>query len=105
MHGSPTAFGVDVCAPVRGTTTVIPRGDLDLATAPELEGWLGDLRRERADVILDLSQVGFMDSSGVRMLLDAQRAALRARTGLRVVRPTRPARRAIEVAGVAEALL
>ena len=99
------AFGVDVCTPVHGTTTIIPRGDLDLATAPELEGWLGDLRRERADVILDLSQVEFMDSSAVRVLLDARDAARRARTGLRVVRPTRPVRRAIEVAGVEGELL
>lgn len=106
MNGSRAfAFGLDVSAPVRGTTTVVPRGDLDIATAPELEGWLDDLRRECADVVVDLSQVTFLDSSGLRVLWRARREARRTRTGLRLADPTPPARRAIEAAGLADDLL
>jgi anti-anti-sigma factor len=48
------------------TTVVTLRGELDLATAPRL----GDLLDEIAgDAILDLRQVGYIDSTGVRLLL------------------------------------
>lgn len=94
------AFSLDVSSARRGTTTVVPRGELDLATAPELEGWLEDLRRECADVVLDLSEVTFMDSSGLRVLLQARHEARRTQTGLRIANPTRPVLRAIEAAGL-----
>lgn len=97
-------FVLDVSSPVRGTTTVVPRGELDLATAPELEGWLDDLRRDRADVVLDLSHVTFVDSTGLRVLLRARLEARRFQTGLRIIRPTRPVRRAIEAAGLTGSL-
>lgn len=103
-HPRDTAFGLDVTAPLRGTTTVVPRGELDLATAPELEGWLEDLRRECADVIIDLSEVTFLDSSGLRVLLRARREAQRMQTGLRIEHPTRNVRRAIEAAGLTDVL-
>lgn len=97
-------FSLDVSAPVGGTTTVVPQGELDLATAPELEGWLEDLRRECADVVLDLGHVTFVDSSGLRVLLQARLEARRTQTGFRVVNATRPVRRAVVAAGLAEEL-
>lgn len=44
-------------------------GELDMATA----GDLGELLRERADrmTVLDFAGVSFMDSSGLRVLLEA----------------------------------
>lgn len=100
----PMGFALDVSSAVRGTTTVVPRGELDIATAPELEGWLEDLRRECADVVLDLSEVTFMDSCALRVLLHARSEARRTQTGLRIEHPTRAVRRAIDAAGLAEVL-
>lgn len=61
-------------------------------------------RRECADVVLDLAEVSFLDSCGLRVLLRARREARRTQTGLRVANPTQAVRRAAEAAGVPEAL-
>jgi anti-sigma B factor antagonist len=48
------------------------QGDIDLATAPVLrEGLLSVLEHQTGPVVADLSEVPFMDASGVRVLLDA----------------------------------
>ena len=47
------------------------RGELDLATAPELEARLGELQAECRSVLMDLSQLGFMDSTGLSIMTRA----------------------------------
>jgi anti-sigma B factor antagonist len=58
---------VDLEPRVGGGILLAVRGEVDMATAPAM----GDAVRDRlrqGPVVLDLSGVGFMDSSGVRML-------------------------------------
>lgn len=43
-------------------------GELDLATVPRLEERLNQLRKEKVGVRLDLSEVDFIDSSGIGLL-------------------------------------
>lgn len=85
-------------------TRVVPRGELDLATAPELEGWLEDLRRERADVVVALGELTFIDSAGIRVLLGALERARRSRTRLRLESGRPEVMRALDVAGVTAVL-
>ena len=49
------------------------RGELDLAAAPALARALSETEQLR--VVLDLSQVSFIDSAGVRVILDAKERA------------------------------
>ena len=50
------------------------RGDLDLASAPALlEALLPVLERDSGPVVIDLSTVPFMDSTGVHVLVTALR--------------------------------
>jgi anti-anti-sigma factor len=44
-------------------------GEVDMATAPQLEDCLTD--HQDTDVIVDLSRVGFLDSSGINVLVSA----------------------------------
>ena len=46
-------------------------GELDLGTAPRLAERLRQLREEKRPVVVDLSGLEFMDSSGVYVLFDA----------------------------------
>ena len=46
-------------------------GELDLASAPVLENRLEQLRAENQPVRLDLSRLGFMDSTGIHVLISA----------------------------------
>jgi len=51
-----------------GRAHIAVRGELDLATAPELEAAVL-ARVDDADLVVDLRELVFMDSSGVRVLV------------------------------------
>jgi|1186.fasta_scaffold859446_1 anti-sigma B factor antagonist len=90
-----------------GRVTFTPRGELDLATAPELEEKvLGAVRDAARTVVLDLRELTFMDSTGVRTIVSAHQAAEESGCELLVVRPAResPVSRVIEISGIDEAL-
>jgi anti-sigma B factor antagonist len=68
MPSSPL-FRVEV-VPERDRVLVVPRGELDLATVTELEAQIQELRsRGFAAIVLDLRQLTFMDSTGLRLML------------------------------------
>lgn len=57
-----------------GSTRIELTGELDIATAPDLEHALGvQLAEGDGDVVLDLRGVTFLDSSGLRVVLVASR--------------------------------
>lgn len=73
-----TDFSVEVRGE-RGATVVVVSGELDLQTSPQLEERLGDAIRADAEVVvLDLRQVEFMDSTGLRVLITTHQQALEA---------------------------
>lgn len=59
---------------------VTVRGELDVMTAAPLDAALTGAERRAATVMLDLTEVGFIDCSGVRPLITAERR-IRARDG------------------------
>jgi anti-anti-sigma factor len=63
------------------------RGELDLATAPELEQLVNERLDAGQEVVVDLRGLEFMDSSGIRVLVAAHARAARTDTRLFVVRP------------------
>ncbi|MGW5972637.1 STAS domain-containing protein [Streptomyces sp. NPDC055186] len=71
---------------VAGTTVVIPRGELDLCTAPVLSRRL-DALTDRAfpDLVLDLRAVSFIDCSGLGVLCRARNRVLARGGRLRLV--------------------
>ena len=65
----PEAFSCEV-QPERGAVRVFALGSLDVATGPALEQQLEELRDAGfRRLIVDLSKLGFMDSTGLRVLL------------------------------------
>src|SRR3954464_1325125 len=87
---------------IDGRAHVTLRGELDLATAPELEQLLNERIDSSQEVIVDLRGLEFMDSSGIRVLVAAHARAGRAGTRVFVVRPE-PATavaKIVEVAGL-----
>ncbi len=56
------------------TWRVLAAGEIDIAVVPELEAALGSAERSAAAaVVLDLSRVTFIDSSGIRVLVECAR--------------------------------
>jgi anti-sigma B factor antagonist len=81
-------------------------GEIDLATAPQLAVALdAALTSNGQVVVLDLSDVEFIDTSGVRALLDGRRLATERGKELTVIAPPgSAARRLLELTELIEAL-
>jgi anti-anti-sigma factor len=50
-------------------------GELDMSAGPELEERLHELQADCQAVLMDLSQLGFMDSTGLTIMIQAIQAA------------------------------
>jgi len=76
------------------------RGEIDVAVAARFGQELSALgEATRGKVIVDLSAVGFIDSSGIRELLNAQRRLQSTGAELVLLAPSAPCRRVLEVSG------
>lgn len=80
----------------------VVEGEIDLSNAGALQGELtAAVPNSARGLLLDLSGVEFLDSSGVHMLYDvADRLATRQQRFAVVLEPDAPPRRAIELSGV-----
>src|SRR5437588_6187572 len=69
-----TAFRISSREVDKHTSVIAIEGELDLASAPNLKWTLVDLfRAGYSQVVLDLSQVGFMDSTALGVLIGLDR--------------------------------
>ena len=99
-----TAFQITT-ASHDGTTQVEVVGELDIATAPELERELtAVVAAPGGDIVLDLRSVTFIDSSGLRAVLVASRSAVDASRRLIVVPGDGQVLRVIQLARVEDRL-
>lgn len=77
-------------------------GELDPHTAPLLQREIDGVLTEGTDLVLDLSQLGFVDSSGLRVLISAQHQ-LADHGGTLVLRsPSETVRRLLEITGLVD---
>jgi stage II sporulation protein AA (anti-sigma F factor antagonist) len=81
--------------------TVELEGELDLATAPGVELELERVEAtDAAAIILDLSGLTFIDSTGIRLVLAAARRSRADSNRLTLLRGTAAVQRAFEISGV-----
>ena len=77
-------------------------GEIDLSTAAALRRELEAASVEADTVLLDLSDVTFIDSSGLHLLLEASKRSAVTDWSLFVVRPSEAVRRLLELSGTAD---
>jgi anti-sigma B factor antagonist len=86
-------------------TVIAVAGDIDIATVETLQQAVERaLVSGAADVWLDLSDVDFMDSTGLRVVLGARTALRRRKKRLAVICPPGPVHRVLEIAGLDDRL-
>jgi anti-anti-sigma factor len=68
---NPGSFEASTAALEDGIRIVSVRGELDLGTAPELEGPLAEAVGANQPLLIDLSQCEFIDSTGIAMIVRA----------------------------------
>jgi anti-sigma B factor antagonist len=78
-------------------------GELDLGSAPELDRELREIARTRPErLILDLSGLTFMDSTGLASIVEAKRLADADGHKLVLRRPTSQVQRLFELTGLTD---
>ena len=98
----PRPFEVDD-AGLRDAPGVAVHGEVDMNDAPALEAALDAAIRESVGAfIIDLSDLEFIDSSGLQVLLRARGLLGREDRALAVVCPYGPVRRVFELSGSSE---
>jgi anti-sigma B factor antagonist len=68
---SPGSFEASTVALEGGGRVVAVRGELDLGTAPQLEGPLEEAIGANEPLLIDLSECEFIDSTGIAMIVRA----------------------------------
>jgi anti-sigma B factor antagonist len=88
-----------------GYDVLTVEGELDVATAPRMLAALNEALADMAlPLIVDLSRVVFMDSTGLALLMNARRRARRRGQGFAIVCPGGPISRVFEIADMVESL-
>jgi anti-anti-sigma factor len=95
---TPDEFDVAVETLREGTIVVHITGDLDLATSPRVDDTLSSAGV--AHVVIDLAGCTFLDSSGVRVLVEAVRDAPERGRRVSIVAADTGIRRVLEITGV-----
>jgi anti-sigma B factor antagonist len=75
-------------------------GELDLATSPRLRATLDDATETGSRVLIDLSEVSFLDSSALSVLVRSHTLLADAGGELKLVVKTASVRRVLEVTGL-----
>jgi anti-sigma B factor antagonist len=88
-----------------GVELLLVEGELDIATAPRLITVLNKAVQEVLhSLVVDLSDCGFMDSTGLALLINAHRRLTRRSKGFAVVCPPGPLRRVFEITDMVDTL-
>ena len=88
-----------------GYELLVVEGELDIATAPRMIAALNEALADVAiPLVVDLSEVVFMDSTGLALLMNARRRVVRQNQGFAIVCPHGPIARVFEIADMVESL-
>lgn len=90
----------------RGDMVVVAvAGELDMATAPQLQDQITDLLdKGRCQLVFDLAEVSFCDSTGLSVFVRAKNGCDEAGGQVRLAAPQRGVLRILEVSGLVEVL-
>jgi anti-sigma B factor antagonist len=81
-----------------GRTVVALSGEIDMEEAPKVRRVLLDSMKQKRDIMVDLSQVTYIDSSGIANLIEGLQAARKQKNDLALVSVSQRARRVLELA-------
>ena len=97
----PGAFALTVDEDQTGTVVWV-QGELDVATSPQLRELLGGMTDGDGPLVLDMSGVAFLDSTGLGALLGAKHRLQDAGRELVLRAPTRSVLRVLEVSALSD---
>lgn len=81
-----------------GRTVIALSGEIDMEEAPKVRRALLDSMKQKRDILVDLSQVTYIDSSGIASLIEGLQVARKQKNDLVLVSVSQRARRVLELA-------
>ncbi|MEZ5830202.1 MAG: STAS domain-containing protein [Dongiaceae bacterium] len=81
-----------------GRTVIALSGEIDMEEAPTVRRTLLDCLKQKRDILVDLSQVTYIDSSGIASLIEGLQTARKQKNDLALVSVSQRARRVLELA-------
>jgi anti-sigma B factor antagonist len=90
--------------PVGSAYVVTPAGELDLGTVDELRTAIAARPPECPSLVLDLSELTFFDTSGMRLVVETLQDAHRSGISLALVRGSEDVQRLFALAGMDDRL-
>jgi anti-anti-sigma factor len=101
----PTEFKVERSQISNSACRLSVTGELDLATVPKLEDEANKALLDGAKRIeIDLANLGFIDSTGLRMFLQLNERAASEGWSLLMVKPSEPVRTILQITGAGDEL-
>ncbi len=88
----------------RDRHTIYLAGELDVASAPELKAVLGGIVLDASEVVIDLDDLTFIDSTGLTCILECQESCRRSHTDFLLTPGTGQARRLFDITGLLDRL-
>jgi anti-sigma B factor antagonist len=85
-----------------GAGVVGLQGEIDAHSAPALAARFDTLPAGTDDIVFDMAEVTFADSSGLRVLLDVHQRATEASRQLILLRPSDPVIKLLEASGLSD---
>lgn len=83
--------------------TIAPVGNIDYVTSPELEKAVNEQSEVAQQLILDLKDVNYISSAGLRVLLDADEA-MEEKGGFKIINVSSAVMEVLVMTGFADAL-
>ncbi|HXB16202.1 MAG TPA: STAS domain-containing protein [Solirubrobacteraceae bacterium] len=94
-------LGIQTRADAAGAPVIAVSGDLDISGVERLRGAVAEAAAQHPEqLIFDVSDLRFMDSAGIAVLLVAASSV----PSVRLLNPTAPVRRVIELTGLTDVL-
>jgi anti-sigma B factor antagonist len=87
-----------------GSMVVFAVGEIDLATSPTMREVLGEAVESRRHLIVDLSAVSFLDSTGLGVLIRAQKQISATHKSMSLVGPTGMVAKVLRLTRIDEAI-
>lgn len=96
---------MEINATINGTNaTVALTGTLTVASAPSLEAAFEDLPEEVAVIILDLSELEYIASAGLRVIVSQDKKAHQKGGAVRIASPNEEIMEVLDVTGLVDIL-
>lgn len=84
--------------------TLAITGRLDATTAPNLEAVVNELYEDAKELVIDMSELEYISSAGIRVLLGAYRKMHLNNGMMRIEKPNETVREVFEMTGLSEML-